>query len=888
MKIRFLLAILLCQFLIIPPPSASSAVFTFTSPDLPASIQGEASVLNSSDLGDKPNSLTKVGLAKGFGRLPLSFEVNQGQTNAEVKFLSRGKGYTLFLTPNEAVLSLKRSQKSDTALQSLKSLASLRKSKTHEFLSTNPQSATEVQKLAVLRIKLIGSNPQPELVGLEELPGKVNYFIGNDPKNWQTRISTFAKVKYKDVYPGIDLVYYGNQGQLEYDFIVAPGADPKGIKFKIQGADKFELNGRGDLVLKIDSGGILQNKPLVHQEVNGNQKTISSHYVLKGKHEVGFEVAMYDVSKPLVIDPVLSYSTYLGGSDFDAGLGIAVDSVRASYVAGFTESLDFPTRHPVQPSFGAGNRDAFVAKLTPDGSALVYATYIGGSNFDEARGIAVDSDGAAYVTGVTLSANFPTVHPLQPTGIADAFVVKLTPDGSGLVYSTYLGGRTDVEEGNAIAVDADGAAYVAGRTDSVDFPTMHPLQSTLAGATDPSATDAFVAKLTPNGSALVYATYLGGSGGDEAFGIAIDAAGAAYVTGQTASPDFPTVHAVQPTAGGPSTDAFMAKLTPDGSALVYATYLGGSDFDRGQSVAVDDDGSAYLTGVTSSRDFPTMNALQPQLGRLDVFTINAFVVKLIPDGSALAYATYLGGSVGELGSGIAVDVSGAAYVAGITFSSNFPTVNALQPKLSEKSPPPNGGNADAFVAKLAPDGSTIVYATYLGGSDREEGLGIAVDTAGAAYVTGLTQSSDSSLVHPVQSTFGGGMDAFVAKLIPSRIVNDLVTFVPIESTFYNTPSTSGCPSDFVGEFSFSARLTHKDVRPGLSNVIVNVITLTNGNLVQNADSGPGGVGNTVTVPRTGDFSDGLLRPGQSVDVPFRICLKSQDPFTFLVDVHVPE
>jgi hypothetical protein len=316
MKICFILAILLCQLIF--PPSTSSAVFTFASPDLPASIQGEASILNSGHLGSKPNSLTKVTLDKGFGRLSRSFEVNQGQTDADVKFLSRGKGYTLFLTSKEAVLSLKKGQDRSRVLD-VRPAAALSKSRTRKAFFQNSQSATEAQNPAVLRIKLIGANPQPELVGLEELSGKVNYFIGKDPKKWRTNISTFAKVKYKDVYPGIDLVYYVNQGQLEYDFIVAPGADPKIIKFDIQGADKLELNARGDLVLNTDNGEIRQHKPVVYQEEGDIRQPLSGYYVVRGKREFGFQLAAYDVTKPLVIDPVLSYSTFLGGSLDDSG-----------------------------------------------------------------------------------------------------------------------------------------------------------------------------------------------------------------------------------------------------------------------------------------------------------------------------------------------------------------------------------------------------------------------------------------------------------------------------------------------------------------------------------------------------------------------------------------
>ena len=834
----------------------------------------------------QPDSKSKIALQTGFGRLPLSFEVNQGQTDAEVKFLSRGKGYTLFLTPKEAVLSLKRGQKLGSRMPDGKSVASLPKSKTHGSLAENSQSVKDVENPAVLRIKLIGANPQPDIVGREELPGKVNYFLGNDPKKWRTKISTFTKVKYKDVYPGIDLVYYGNQGQLEYDFIVAPGADPKIIKFAVQGADKLELNGRGDLVVNTSDREILQHKPVVYQQVDGNEHIVAGHYIFNEKHELGFEVAAYDLSKPLIIDPVLSYSTYFGGSGEEVARAIAVDGFGVAYITGSTAP---PFFSPVPGPPGPPPSDIFVTKLTPDGAALIYTTYLGGGADDAAFGIAVDAAGAAYVTGTTFSPDFPTARALQPRlqGNADAFVAKLTPDGAALVYATYLGGNSG-DGAAGIARSSDGAVHVVGGTNSPDFPTTQPLQPKLAGGDD-----AFVAKLTADGTALVYATYLGGSSADDAQAVAVDAAGAAYVSGFTSSTNFPTVSPLQAALHGDS-DAFVAKLTVNGTALVYSTYLGGSGRELGNGIAVDSNGAAYVAGHTLfSADFPIVNPLQPTLSG----SFDAFVAKFTPTGSALVYATYLGGSREEGANSIAVDAAGSAYVTGYTNSADFPVMNPLQRRLN--------GSVDAFVAKLMPNGTGLDYGTYLGGSSFvggstfDQGFGIAVDASGAAYVVGTTNSPDFPAVNALQPALVGEecgtgqlptfcADAFAAKLIPSHIVNDLLTFIPIESTFNSSPNTSGCPSDFVGEFRFTATLTNNTSNTPVSNLVANVTTLSNGNLLQNADGGPGGVGNTLAVPRVGNFSDGVLSPGEFVDVPFSICLKNLESFDFFVDVHVLE
>src|SRR5947209_1276856 len=399
-----------------------------------------------------------VRVSEAYGKLPLHFEANQGQTDPGVKFLSRGRGYTLFLTGRgEAVMLLGKPAPMYDRLESAALLRAAAK--------PPPEPATPA---AVVRMNLIGASKSPRVEGLEESPGKANYFIGNDPKMWRTNVPMYAKVKVQGVYPGVDLVYYGNQRKLEYDFIVAPGADPGSITMVVEGAERPSLNGQGDLVLAIEDREVRFQKPVVYQEVDGVRREISGSYKLKSAHQVGFQVGAYDGSLPLIIDPALSYSTYLGGSGTDQGLGIAVDSGGYAYVTGFTISTNFPTTPGAFQTTSGGGFHAFVTKLNPTGSALVYSTYLGGSSNDQGRGIAVDPGGHAYATGATFSTNFPTTPgALQTTygGGGDAFVTKLNPTGTGLVYSTYLGGSND-DQGLGIAVDSSGHAYVTGSTTS--------------------------------------------------------------------------------------------------------------------------------------------------------------------------------------------------------------------------------------------------------------------------------------------------------------------------------------------------------------------------------------------------------------------------------------
>jgi len=689
---------------------------------------------------------TDARVSERYGKLPLQFEANRGQTHKDVRFLSRGPGYSLYLTAGEAVLVL---------------------SKPNADAKRDARDTQAQAKSVALRMSLVGAARKPQVTGLDELPGKANYFMGKDRSQWRTNVPTYAKVQYQNIYPGIDLVYYGNQRQLEYDFVVAPGADPNKIVLGFKGADKLEIDAQGELVLHTARGDIRQHKPVVYQEIDGVRREIAGSYIRKGANRVGFQLAAYDTTQPLIIDPVvLSYSTYLGGGSGngnDKGFAIAVDADGNAYVTGNTTSTNFPTTSGAfQPTLDGAN-DVFVTKLNPTGSALVYSTYFGGSGGEAGAGIAVDGAGYAYVTGSTTSGNFPitdgafqTMSPDSPSGGHDGFVTKLDPTGSSLIYSTYLGG-SNLDDCFSLAVDATGNAYVTGWTWSTDFPLTLGAFHTVPGRI-------FVTKLNSTGSALVYSANLGGAGDDQGWGIAVDANGNAYVTGNTGSATFPTTAGVfQLTFGGGSSDAFVTKLNPAGSDLVYSTYFGGSDSDGGRGIAVDADGNAYVTGNTGSTDFPTTGGAFRSTfsggASSDIFT-----TKFDPTGSTLIYSTYLGSGGNP---GIAVDAAGNAYVTGFTGSSNFPTTaGAFQPAFG-------GGGSDAFVTKLNPTGSALVYSSYLGGNSVERGIGIALDTAGNAYVTGYTGSTNFPTTQGAfQPVFGGGVgvhepatDGFVAKVV---------------------------------------------------------------------------------------------------------------------------
>jgi uncharacterized protein (TIGR03437 family) len=1028
----------------------ATAAGSLTAFDFP---EAKFSPRNRADEGAKARAAAR----RTYESLPQRFEANRGQSDPAVKFLARGDGFTIFLTDTGAVMRLRKG---------------LEKVKGREG-ETAARSAT-------LGMRLVGASASPRVLGVEEQPGKSNYFIGSDSRSWITDVPVWSKVRYEQVWPGVDLVWRGDGRSLEHDFIVAPGADPSQIRLAFSGMRKLRVDREGALTLSVEGGELRLLKPVAWQEVAGARRAVACEFRVGDGDQVGFRLGAYDRAEPLVIDPVLSYSTYLGGSSFDNGLGIAVDKDGAAYITGSAASADFPGASPVQPASG-GSFDAFALKLSPAGTGagagptVVYGAWIGGAGSDTGYSIAVDAAGAAYVAGDTFSSDFPvTAGATQKSlrGVSDAFVTKINPAGSALVYSTYVGGDS-TDRALGVALDADNNAYITGQTDSNNFPTagavssrsgnplfksvtnggawtpsgagiaagaildlaidpansnnlyatsnsnlyrsadggnqwslagapppVNGLQSSItcfaidpktpataylgassgvyksvnggqsfelkstgflvpianallvdpvtpatvyaatqlgayktvngaeswaqintgltdrpgggggnpffvrklaidpsnpstlyaatnrgvfktvngggnwsgansgplaftqgfgpdiqsiaidpaspatvyvgvagafgaifkstdggaswtqksaglflpssgsnslltptalavnpanpsivyagtafgvwksvdggtswnasnAGLTSPAVSalkvdpqghvyaavsagsDAFVAKLNPAGAALVYSRYIGGTQTDIGYGVAVDAAGAAWVIGSTSSTNFPVGNALQPAIGG-ITDAFVVKVNPSGSGLTFSTYLGGAGVDEGRAVALDAAGAAYLTGLTQSPNFPTVTPIKSGIAGFN----DAFVTKMKADGSGLLYSTYLGGANNDLGLGVAVDGNGSAWVTGATNSTDFPVVSPLQPLYSNF-------NNDAFLARLNPSGSKLLFSTYFGGQGADQGNGVAVDSDGNAFVVGNTASPDFPTLNSLQQFKGG--DAFVAK-----------------------------------------------------------------------------------------------------------------------------
>jgi len=1036
---------------------------------------------------DRVDPAKRAQIMKSYGQLPLQFEANRGQTDARVKFISRNSGHTLFLTANEAVLNLRRgARQGDSAIGRAR----------------GPQSA-------IVKMRLVGANPQPRVAGLDKLPGGSNYFLGDDPRRWRTNVANYARVEYDEVYPGIDLIWHGNQRRLEHDFIVAPGADPRRIRLSFAGAQTIRVDERGELVLQTGAGEMRLLKPQAWQEAPGERQAVACEFTINGKHQIGFSPGAYDKSRKLVIDPVLLYSSYIGGAGADQAFGVAVDKDSNAYIVGLTSSADFPGGSPIQSALNSDGVDAFALKLNPNGNGVVYATWLGGAGEEVAVGVAVDENGNAYVTGYTVSKDFPKTNgaPQQSNGgLADGFIAKLNPAGSALLYSSYVGGDgNDIVWG--VAVDSGGNAYLTGATQSSNLPAsgiqqsrssqpiyksadragnwariaaalnttqvfavtvdpsnpntlyagtfqgvyksanggqqwqltgqaspataptfggaiiVHPSNSNilfvcsqnggfyrstdgglsyqanigidfggspsaydiaidpvtpttiylgtmsgvfksanggdswvainngfappfggqppkvnrlvidpanrltvyaatnrgvfktidgganwviasnglgqgsqaevLALALDPATpmtlyagvsnfagalykttdggvtwrasnsglnipgqtglqtvqslaidpttpatiyagtafggvykttngaatwsasniglpnpavnnvavdranpanvyvgvsagTDAFAAKINASGSALVWLTYLGGADNDEARGVAVDKDGAAYIAGATSSLNFPTSVPFQAANRGGS-DAFVTKIDPAGSALVFSTYFGGAGNDTGRGIAVNGAGQTFITGSTLSNNLPTKNPLLPSYGG----AIDAFVAKFNAAGSALEYSTWLGGTGNDNGLAIAIDGAGNAFVTGDTSSLNFPLTDAPQTQLK---------SVDAFVTKLNPAGSALLYSTFLGGAGLEAGNAIAVDSAGDPYVAGNTTSADFPTVNPLRSSQGNFADAFIVKL-------------GVESDLAITKTASRNPVLVSNNFSYTLIVTNNGPSP---------------------------------------------------------------------------
>lgn len=694
--------------------------------------------------------LTPLQVHEALLRQPLGFEETRAAADSAPRFIARGQNYSLLLTAAATTLQL-------------------------HAPGASQQPALDLQFIG-------GAQPAP-LEATDQLARRSNYFLGNDPRAWRTDVPQYARVRRRAVYPGVDVVFYGHQQQLEYDFIVAPHADPSRIKLACRGAEQLTIDEQGDLLLTLTGEQLRMRKPIVYQETNKGRRAIAGSYVIDEDQQVGFQLGAYDPEQTLIIDPVLCYSTFFGGNNTDIGYGIAVDRQGNIYVTGQTSSLNFPTKNPLEAVL-EGASDAFVMKLSANGGTVIFSTYLGGRNpGDKGAAVAVDAAGNIYLTGETTSINFPVVNAAQPNyrGNTDAFMVKLNIEGNTLLYSTFLGG-TLPDAAFGLALDRFDNAYITGRTQSANFPTRNALQPTLRGPRD-----AFVARYDPNG-VLAYATFLGGdtvSGtGDEAgYGIAVDSLQNVYVTGFTSSSTFPMLNALQRNFGG-GEDAFVTKLDAQGAALIYSTYLGGARVDNARSIAVDALGNAYVTGYTLSTDFPRANALQSSYGG----NIDAFVARLNANGTALIYSTFLGGD-GEENTGlitdgtpvgtIAVDALGNAYVTGKTESSNFPVARAVQAELR--------GDTDAFLAKFDPAGAALIYSTYLGSTFtgntgfEERGLSLALDNFGDVFLTGQMLKSDFPTALAVQAGYGGGLsDAFISKICAP----DIVTIAPVSAASF--------------------------------------------------------------------------------------------------------
>jgi len=799
-----------------------------------------------------------------FAQLPMIFEANQGQTDSRVKFIARGSGYGLFLAGDEAVLKL---QTPRTRRQS--SLAD-----------------------SVIRMQLSGASPSASVTGDDALPGKSNYFVSNDPAKWRRNIPQFARVRYHQVYPGIDLVYYGKQGKLEYDFEVAPGADPRQVAIRFQGTNKIAIDANGQLVLKASGGDVNFQAPRVYQKLGNEQKPVAGRFVLRGKNEAGFELGAYDRSLALVIDPVLQYSTYLGGTGGESSPSIAVDLGFNVYVSGTTTSPTFPIPTGGTAPTLNGPNDVFITKLNTAGSALLFTTYVGGSGTESVAGVDVDSGFNVAIAGTTNSTDFPVVNNFQTPTLAatnHAFVTEVDASGTTLLYSTYLGGDgADLATG--VAVDVKNKIYVTGTTASKDFPvTTGAFQLTSLGDNQ-----FFLSKIDPSTSgvqSLVYSTYFGGGNPSNGIavggGIAVDSASNVYFTGSTnfahtganTTTDFPILNAVQgcldsPTNPSPCptttaaspTDIFVAKISPSaaaGAQLQYSTYLGGSGEDTATGIALDTAGEAYITGSTTSTDWNIPSeVLEPQsahncpgntvpapcattdafLAKLGTFTLSTTTTNgTVPN----LYFTYLGGSLDDVGLAVAVDSASGARVTGSTDSANFPvtTANALQTT--------SGGGTDAFVTRIDTTSATPThYISYLGGSGTDRGTGIAVDSEDAAYVTGDTTSANFPLASPLQGARSGNSDAFVTKFGPT---------VNLAMTAKASPTPSG-----VGNaVTFTYTITNNG---DLTTGITFTDTLSGSASLTSATAAPGSCGTASGTPPTVTCTIGTLN-GSTITPP---------------------
>jgi hypothetical protein len=720
----------------------------------------------------KPTPATQL------ARLPLSFVENRGQANRNVSFYIQNHNGTVYFTPRGL-----------TYVLAAENSAGERKPRLGDGALSRPEVRPSSEHWAI-RLDFVGANPGVIPEGLDPAETRISYLKGS-PDHWQRGLQTYGSISYRELWQGIDLTYSGLGGELKYTFVVKPGADPAHIRLAYRGATNVSLSETNQLKVESPGGTLEDLAPVSYQESQGERVSVATSYSLDGELEretfvYGFRVGSYDPTRPLIIDPVvLVYASYLGGSGTDIGHGIAVDQAGNAYVVGETSSSEstFPDGDGFGPLPGSdhstnGRSDAFVAKLNPAGTALVYCTYVGGSGDDYGLGIAVNSLGEAYFIGETASdqSSFPVVTGPDLTyngGPFDAFVAKLNSTGTALEYCGYVGGK-DTDRGYGIALDAAGNAYICGATASTQ--ATFPNGSGLGQLPGPARVqngglDGFVAKINSSGTGFLYCGFIGGYYDDFALGISVDAFGDAFVTGQTSSNEDGFPVAVGPVlvyAGG-GTDGFIAKINPAGTAFVYCGYIGGEFDERGYGVAVDRAGFAYVAGTTTSTEatFPTGHGIGILPGPISFSSggADAFIVRVSPSGSSFVYAGFIGGDGFDIGYAVTLDQHENVYIAGTSNSEarTFPVVAG--PGLIQ------GGGSDAFVAKLPPNGREFEYCGFIGGNDGDDGFGIAVDKLGNAYVTGRTSSSNAtfpSLRGPDLSFNGGASDVFIAKVTTAR------------------------------------------------------------------------------------------------------------------------
>ncbi len=698
-------------------------------------------------IATRPFPLTPASLfpASAAGTLPIAFTPNQGQADAEALFQAQGFGGSLRFSPRHVLWLLPTPAPGKTAAR------------------------------PSLQLQFQGTQASPGIIAGEQLPGVVHYLIGDDAASWIRNIPTYDSIVYEQLYPGIDLHYAGEQSvngpwSLKGTYRVAPGADPHQIQWQYRGASSVRLDpATGNLHLSLSghvNHALVETAPVSWQEIAGRRVPVESRYLLEADGSVRFALGTYDPAYPLLIDPTLTFSTYLGTSTEDVANSVAVDAQGHIYVGGWTDAVDFPTTpDALQPTSTGGTcfgpppfnnpfpcNDGFVSKLSPDGGTLLYSTYFGGTGDDGVQAIALDQSGNVYLTGWTTSIDFPTVNPIQPGNggggnrTPDAFVARLVADGSALQYSTYLGG-SGRDYGDNLAVDGQGGAYIVGWTESTDFPTVNPVQATYGGG----FFDGIITKVNAAGDAFAYSSYLGGNDLDYAFGIDVDGDGSAHVTGFTLSDDFPTFNALQPTFGG-GVEAYVTKLTPGGDDYAYSTYFG-SDDTRGYDIRVGDSGHVYLVGATSSPDFPTLNPIQDTYSGVP---LDAFVSRFLPDGSALDFSTYLGGNGNDVIHTLALDPDGNVHIVGWSTATDFPLNDPIQAT--------PGGSTDVILGTITADLTTLAFSTYFGGSQNDLGFAIAVDDAGHAHIAGYTTSADFPTLNPLQPDAAGATDSFIARV----------------------------------------------------------------------------------------------------------------------------